>query len=111
MDANHQFLGDDERQFVNPADARRQKDRESDFLMAPKIVFLNDSVDRRQKGVDLTSPPFGAQPLRLLRPQILEPDRILADFATRNMGRQIERNCRLRIVGKQFVQVFFEKHR
>jgi hypothetical protein len=90
MSADHCFLGDRERQFVNPAEARCHEDRQTLLRMAPKILVLDKGVGGRQKGVDLASPPFGVQPLRGLRDQVLDADRVLAGLAARDMGRQIE---------------------
>jgi len=41
MGAKHRLLGDDKRQFVNPTEIRRQEDRQSFLLMAPKILVLD----------------------------------------------------------------------
>src|SRR3954447_3258316 len=78
--------------------------------MAPKIVVRNDRIGRSQERVDLATPPFGMQPLRRLRPEVLEPDRILTDLAAGYVGRQIKGNCRPRFACQQLVQVPSEKH-
>jgi hypothetical protein len=75
---------------VNPAEARRQEDRQPVILMAPKILVRDKRSGRGQEGVDLASAPFGAQPFRHLRRQVLEADRILPDLAAGGLGRQIE---------------------
>jgi hypothetical protein len=110
MGAEHRLLGNGERQFVNPAETRRQEDREPVLLMAPKILVPDKRSRWAQQSADFASPPFGVQPPVGLRYQVFEADRILADLAAGDLGRQIERNRRLRLAGEQFIQVFSEEH-
>ena len=110
MPPDRDLFGHLDRQLVNPLEARRDKDRETLVLMAPEFFVLDQPSRRCEQGLDIRRPPLGAETLRCLAQQVAQPDRILADFAAGLVGRQIDRDRRLRLAGEQLVQVVSEEH-
>ena len=91
MAGDCQLLGDGDRHFVDPLEPRPEKDRQPLLLMAPEFFVIDEPARRLQQPIDLQSAHIAsAEPLRRFRQRFAQPDRVLADFATGRMRRQID---------------------